>query len=60
MNVITKVVETLRGWLGLADPSESHMIPSHGWLNATPADARQERKDSDARHAEAREAAHRS
>jgi hypothetical protein len=60
MNVLAKVVDTVRGWLGLADPAESHPVPSYGWLNPSPADARQARKDSDARRAEAREAAPRS
>ena len=54
MNVLTKVVHTLRSWMGLADPSESHLTPAHGWLNPSPADARQARKDSDLRLAEAR------
>ena len=56
MNVFAKVVGTLRRWLGLADPSDSHLVPSHGWLNPSPADARQARKESDARREEAREA----
>lgn len=55
MNVLSKFVLKLRRWMGLADPSESHLTPSHGWLNPSPADARQARKDSDARLAEARE-----
>jgi hypothetical protein len=41
----------VRVWIGLADPSESHLTPSHGWLNPLPADVRQERKDTDARRA---------
>jgi len=56
MNVLATVVETLRRWLGFGDPSESHLLPSHGWLKPSPADARQARKDRDARRAEAREA----
>jgi hypothetical protein len=56
MSVLANVVGTIRRWLGLGDPSESHLTPSHGWLNPAPADARQARKDSDARRAEAREA----
>ncbi len=55
MSLLGKVFHTLRTWIGLADPSESHLTPSHGWLNPAPADARQERKDSDARQAAARE-----
>jgi hypothetical protein len=55
MNVFTKAFQTVRGWLGLADPSEGHLTPSYGWLNPSPADARQARKDSESRRAEARE-----
>ena len=55
MNLLAKVFHTLRVWMGLADPSESHLVPAHGWLNQSPADARQARKDSDARLAEAQE-----
>lgn len=55
MSLLAKVFHKLRGWMGLADPSESRLTPSHGWLNPSPADARQARKDSDARRAEARE-----
>ena len=53
MNVFAKVFRTLRSWLGLADQSESHVVPSHGWLNASVADARQARKDSNERKAKA-------
>jgi len=55
MNLLAKVFHTLRGWMGLADPSESRLTPSHGWLNPSPVDARQARRDSDQRRAEARE-----
>ena len=60
MKLLANVFHILRGWMGLADPSDSHPVPSHGWLNPSPADARQARKDSDARRAEAREAGPRS
>jgi len=56
MSVLADVVGTIRRWLGLGDPSEGHLMPSQGWLNPSPADARQARKDSDARRAEARKA----
>jgi hypothetical protein len=39
-----------------ADPSESHLIPDHGWLQATPADARRLRAEADARAELARKA----
>jgi hypothetical protein len=60
MNVLGKVFHKVRVWIGLADPSESRLTPSHGWLNPSPADARQERKDTDARRAAAQERAARS
>jgi hypothetical protein len=49
MNVLGRMVRTLRSWLGLADPSESRLIPEHGWLQLSPADARKQRTDADAR-----------
>jgi hypothetical protein len=33
-------LHVLRVWTGLADASESHLTPSHGWLLPTPATAR--------------------
>jgi len=49
MNMLGRMFHTLRVWTGLADASESHVTPSHGWLLPAPADARQQRKDFDAR-----------
>jgi len=37
----------LRVWTGLADASDSHITPSHGWLLAEPLVARQQRRDFD-------------
>jgi hypothetical protein len=51
MNVLGRMVHTLRSWLGLAAPSESRLIPEHGWLQLSPADARKHRTDADARRA---------
>jgi hypothetical protein len=51
MNMLGRVLHTLRTWTGLADASESHLTPSHGWLLPTPADARKQRKDTDAHRA---------
>jgi hypothetical protein len=51
MNLLGKAVSELRAWLGLADPSESHLTPGHGWLLPVPAEARQQREDDDARRA---------
>jgi len=51
MNLLGKAFHMLRVWTGLADASESHITPSHGWLLTATADARQQRDDSDARRA---------
>ncbi len=51
MNMLGKAFHVLRVWTGLADASESHLTPSHGWLLAGAADARRQREDSDARRA---------
>jgi len=49
MNLLGKAFHMLRVWMGLADASESHITPSHGWLLPAPALARQQRLDSDGR-----------
>lgn len=49
MNLLGRLFHTLRVWTGLADPSESHLTPSHGWLLPTPSEARQQKRDADAR-----------
>jgi hypothetical protein len=49
MSMLGKVFHALRVWLGLADVSESHLTPSHGWLLPVPADARVQREESDLR-----------
>ena len=51
MNLLGKALHALRVWTGLADASESHLTPSHGWLLAVPADARQQRDEGDVRRA---------
>jgi hypothetical protein len=51
MNMLGKAFHTLRVWTGLADASESHLTPGHGWLLAAAVDARQQREDPDARRA---------
>jgi hypothetical protein len=51
MNVLGKAFHKLRVWTGLADASESHLTPSHGWLLAAATDVRRKREDLDARHA---------
>jgi len=49
--MLGKAFHKLRVWAGLADASESHLTPSHGWLLPASADARQVRDGSDARRA---------
>lgn len=48
MSFLGRVFHTMRVWTGLADASESRMTPDHGWLLATPAEARKQRAESDA------------
>jgi hypothetical protein len=48
MNMLGRVFHVLRVWTALADASESHLTPSHGWLLPTPAQARERREDADA------------
>jgi hypothetical protein len=56
MNMLSRIFHSLRTFAGLADPSEPHLIPDHGWLQATPADARRLRAEADARAELARKA----
>jgi hypothetical protein len=51
MTMLGKAFHKLRVWTGLADASESHLTPSHGWLLAAATDARRQREDPDARQA---------
>jgi hypothetical protein len=51
MNMLGRAFHTLRVWTGLADASESHLTPSHGWLLAAATDARRQRDESDAQRA---------
>jgi hypothetical protein len=32
MSLLTRPLSVLRTWLGLGDPSDDHLTPSHGWL----------------------------
>jgi hypothetical protein len=45
MNTLGRAFHMLRAWTGLADASESHLTPSHGWLLPAVADARRQRSD---------------
>ena len=51
MSMLGRLVHTLRVWTGLADASESHLTPSHGWLLSEPVEARKQRKASDTERA---------
>jgi hypothetical protein len=51
MNMLGRAFHTLRVWTGLADASESHVTPSHGWLLAAAVDARRQRADSETQRA---------
>jgi hypothetical protein len=51
MNMLGRVLRTLRVWTGFADASESHLAPSAGWLLPAPADARRQQQDADAARA---------
>lgn len=52
MSMLGNWFHTLRVWMGLADASESHLTPDHGWLLASPADARKQREAAKAQRAE--------
>ena len=45
MNLLGKAFEKIRVWVGLADASESHLTPDHGWLLPVPAEARRQQED---------------
>ena len=36
MNFLRRSLSLLRTWLGLGDPSDDHLTPSHGWLLRAP------------------------
>jgi hypothetical protein len=36
MNLLGRLLSTLRTWLGLGDASDDHPTPSHGWLLPVP------------------------
>jgi hypothetical protein len=49
MGMLGRLFHRLRVWTGLADAFESHLTPGHGWLLPSPAQARLQREESDAR-----------
>jgi hypothetical protein len=52
MSMLGKAFHMLCVWMGLADASESHLTPSHGWLLPAPVAARRPQEDSGARRTE--------
>ena len=48
MSWLDRLFHAFRAMTGLADASESRLTPDHGWLLATPADARKQRADATA------------
>ncbi|HEY7410899.1 MAG TPA: hypothetical protein VII13_09170 [Vicinamibacteria bacterium] len=37
VSLLSRVVAAVRVWIGLNDPSENRLHPSHGWLLPSPA-----------------------
>jgi hypothetical protein len=46
--MMDRAFHALRTWLGLADASEAHLTPGHGWLLPVPADALTRRRSVEA------------
>jgi hypothetical protein len=42
--MMDRAFHALRTWLGLADASEGHLTPGHGWLLPVPAEVRTRRR----------------
>jgi len=36
--MLSRAIDAVRVWIGLNDPAENHLHPSHGWLLPAPAD----------------------
>ncbi len=36
MSFLRRLSSRVRTWLGLGDPSDDHLIPTHGWLRGAP------------------------
>jgi hypothetical protein len=45
--MMDRAFHALRTWLGLADASEAHLTPAHGWLLPVPADVMARRRAAD-------------
>ena len=47
--MMDRAFHVLRTWLGLADASEAHLTPAHGWLLPAPAEVPTRRRVAHAR-----------
>jgi hypothetical protein len=45
MKLITRSLSLVRTWLGLGDPSDDRLTPSHGWLLTDAAEVVARRED---------------
>jgi hypothetical protein len=45
MNLLTRSLSLVRSWLGLGEPSDDHLTPSHGWLLPDAKDTMPRRED---------------
>jgi hypothetical protein len=46
--MMDRAFHALRTWLGLADASEEHLTPGHGWLLPVPAEVLTRRRAAEA------------
>ena len=53
MTMMDRAFHALRTWLGLADASEAHLTPGHGWLLPVPAEVHTRRDAAEAARANA-------
>jgi len=48
--MMDRAFHALRSWLGLADASETHLTPGHGWLLPVPAEVVSRGRAADRAH----------
>ena len=46
--MMERAIHAVRTWLGLADASEAHLTPGHGWLLPVPAEVLTRRRAAEA------------
>jgi hypothetical protein len=44
-SVISRAIAAIRVWLGMNDPAQDRLYPSHGWLLPLPVDVRARQLD---------------